>query len=533
MDECRPSAGSTTTAEDCVRAISAGQDCAEAYERLATILLDLNRQDAATFARDVSLEIKRRRENNTWTGDITVGVTPQELAKFFYRTGLALASAGQLNPSCLCFEAASAWAPDIALYKSNWAGALLMAQRDEEALAAATDAVKLAPEFGPAWTNLGKALSYQDRIDDAIAALQRAMALAQTEQIQLATGEDLGCTLLRARRVGEAIDIFRAILSKAPHQARSHLNLAVALLTNGEWKEGWEEFEWRPWASISSCGATLGAARWQGQNVAGKTILLQTEYGFGDSIQFIRYATLLQERGAKVTVRSEPELTRLFISASGVAVACDLTEEIPVHDFWSPLLSLPRVFGSTVDNVPRDVPYLHPIPSLVYDWSRRLAAERRPLIGLAWAGDPKHGSFDQRRSITFPNLSALPQIGATFVSLQKGYASSQLSSAPSAMRIVDYSGEFKDFAETAAVIANLDLVITVDTSVAHLAGDIGKPVWMLCRYDADWRWLIERSDSVWYPTMRLFRQRTEGDWAAVFAQVGAELKRMAGRTFGQ
>jgi hypothetical protein len=260
--------------------------------------------------------------------------------------------------------------------------------------------------------------------------------------------------------------------------------------------------------------------RWEGADISGKRILLYTEQGFGDAIQFVRYVPMVQERGARVFVRCQAELKRLFETIAGADAVFAMESALPEFDFHCALMSLPSVFQTELAGVPAKVPYLATDPKSSARWRERLAADSRKKVGIAWAGRPTHPK-DRDRTIALEKLApilATPDI--QFLSLQK---SAQVASAQG---LLDWTAEFTDFAETAALIENLDLVITVDTAVAHLAGALGKPVWVLLPWISDWRWMRDRDDSPWYPTMRLFRQPSTGDWASVIDRVAAELGRV-------
>ena len=332
-------------------------------------------------------------------------------------------------------------------------------------------------------------------------------------------------TLTKNSRLVEAIASFRKVLTLAPNDPLAHFNFGVSLLRNGEFDEGWKHFEWRTdHSDQTSQGQSSSAPNWNGEDISGKRILLKTEYGFGDSIQFVRYARLLVVRGAIVFLQCEPELTRIFQSIRD----CNITSTEaapPTVDYQVRLLSLPHILATTLQTIPASMPYLRPPAEETRKWAEYFAKAKRPLIGLAWFGDSRHGEFDRRRSVTLETLAPLLRTPATFVSLQKGIDTEHINRA--APHLLNPMGECGDFADTASIIENLDLIISVDTSVAHLAGALAKPVWLLSRFDADWRWLNDREDSPWYPTMRIFRQPTPGDWAAVVTRTWDQLQSLS------
>ena len=263
---------------------------------------------------------------------------------------------------------------------------------------------------------------------------------------------------------------------------------------------------------------------WDGSELNGKTVLLHAEQGLGDSIQFVRYVPMVRDRGGKVVLQCQPALSRLFTGLPGIDRVIKNGDPIPRFDAHCPLLSLPRAFGTTLDSIPASVPYLTADPAAALDWAKRLADRPGKKVGIVWAGRAGYVG-DRTRSLSLTTLAPLAcASGITWYSLQKGYAAAQISDAPQGMELIDRTAELNDFADTAALIANLDLVISVDTAVAHLAGAMGKSVWTLLPYAPDWRWLLNRDDSPWYPTMRLFRQQRPGDWGEVIQRIAESLR---------
>jgi hypothetical protein len=263
---------------------------------------------------------------------------------------------------------------------------------------------------------------------------------------------------------------------------------------------------------------------WDGGQLAGRTILLHAEQGFGDTLQFIRYLPLVQERGRQIVLECQPELRRLLQSNMPDMSIVSRGHALPPFDVQCPLMSLPRIFATDLTNIPPSVPHLEANADDIAVWRNRLAEHTAPAkVGLVWAGNPDHAN-DRNRSVELASLAPLAEVpGVRFFSLQKGEAVSETNKLTTNMDLTDTAAELMDFADTAALIANLDLIITVDTAVAHLAGAMGRPVWTLLPFVPDWRWLLNREDSPWYPTMRLFRQPTIGDWEAVFRRVAEEL----------
>jgi hypothetical protein len=307
-----------------------------------------------------------------------------------------------------------------------------------------------------------------------------------------------------------------------PDFADAHWNLSFALLLAGNYEEGWQEYEWI-WR-LKKPMHTLPQPVWDGADIKGKRILLYAEQGFGDVIQFVRYAPMVAEKGAEVIVGCQKELKSLLKSLPGVSAVVAFGEALPHYDFQCPLPSLPRIFHTTLENMPSSVPYLHADFGSIAKWRDRLQNDTYSLnIGLTWAGSPGHLN-DRNRSCPIDLFVPITRIdGVRLFSLQKDIPKQWTGSSLSEMDIIDYTGDMEDFSDTAGIIMNLDLVITVDTVVAHLAGALGKPVWTLLPYSPDWRWMLNREDSPWYPTMRLFRQPSPGDWISVISKVHYEL----------
>ncbi len=301
----------------------------------------------------------------------------------------------------------------------------------------------------------------------------------------------------------------------------------------GRFEAGWRLYEWRKKLDKPASSRVYPQPEWLGvEDIAGKTLFLHWEQGLGDTIQFCRYARLAEARGARVIMEVQQPLYRLLRQISPTIQIIGQGEKPAAFDYHCPLLSLPLAFRTTLETIPAAVPYLHADPDRAARWRHRLAALPGHKVGLVWAGDPNKSripnrviNMDQRRSITLAHFSRLAEVvGVSFVSLQKGEAAAQARTPPEGMVLHDWTDELHDFADTAALVEALDLVISVDTSVVHLTGALGKPVWMLNRYDQCWRWLLDRIDSPWYPTARLFRQQSPGDWHGVIRAVAAALR---------
>ncbi|MCO4877577.1 tetratricopeptide repeat-containing glycosyltransferase family protein [Paraburkholderia caribensis] len=455
-----------------------------------------------------------------------------DFTKAMNNLGLVLRDLGREAEAEASFLHALAIAPDYVTARNNLGVLLWQLKRLPEAEAAYRDVVSRQPGDVSAHNNLGLLLLELNRAPEAEQACRQALALnADVPEAH----NNLGNVLWQQGRIVEAIAAYRQALALRPDYVGAKANLALPLLCIGDYVQGWALYESRYHEAIGTRSVfppPVPYPQWRGEPLHGKSLLVWPEQGFGDGLQFCRYLSMLKARGAaKVSVACQPPLRRLFDSLEGVDAVYPLDGEttIPAHDTWCFMLSLPMLFGTTVDTIPTPMPYLRAPAALAQHWRSRLP-EGGFKVGLVWAGDPRphdpsSNAIDQRRSLTA--LSYLPLLrvpGVTFVSLQKGAATRpQIDDLPAAFRPFDPMDDVQDFADTAGIVENLDLVITVDTSMAHLAGALNTPVWILSRYDACWRWFRDRDDSPWYPTARLFRQTSPGDWDSVVERVAQTL----------
>jgi Flp pilus assembly protein TadD len=434
------------------------------------------------------------------------------------------------------YEQALVWAqravqmrPQFAEAHINLGSALEKLERLDEAQAALEEAVRLKPEMSEAYNNLGIVLMGQERFSEARGQFLRALELNPRSPDTL---YNLGLVVLREGQQERAIEWFDQALRLAPQYAEARHNRSAALLQLGRFDEGLPEYEWR-FRSRDFPPFRPRWKLWDGSDPRGRTIVLVAEQGLGDTLQFVRYAPLLAERGATVLVECAASLHPILARTPGVARLL-APAETGQADACVPMMSLPHRFGTTLATIPRSVPYLFADEARVEAWRGDLAAHEGFKVGIAWQGNPL-APLDRERSMPlacFEPLATTP--GVRLFSLQKGDGADQLRGVADAWPIVDF-GERLDagggaFMDTAAIMRNLDLVVTSDTAIAHLAGGLGVPVWVALQAVPDWRWLLEREDCPWYPTMRLFRQRTRGDWAEVFARVAEELARHVAAT---
>lgn len=399
-------------------------------------------------------------------------------------------------------------------------------ERWEECLRYASDALVMDPRNVEVLCNRGAALRMLGRPDEALADYDRALALAPARAEVL---NNRGVALAALNRHGEAIECYGAALAVAPDYARAGFNRSVSRMLVGDFDGGWadHEFRWRGGDRPMQPPASR-APRWTGrEDIRGKTILVGAEQGLGDMIMCSRYARLLRDRGARVVLEAHAPLVPLLRGLDGADQVIALGEALPPHDYHVPIMSLPLAFGTRVETIPREVPYVSAPPGHVERWRPALASARRPLVGLAWSGSATLRN-DRNRSIALPGLEALRDADATFVGLQKDVREADRPHLDTGRRILHFESELADFRDTAALVSLMDVVISVDTSLAHLAGAMGKPTWILLPFSPDWRWLLGRDDSPWYPTARLFRQPRPGEWKGVIGRVAEALRALPG-----
>jgi tetratricopeptide (TPR) repeat protein len=447
-----------------------------------------------------------------------IAAEPTEWTAHF---GLAtsLRGQGRIDEAVAAYEAALALSPGNRNCLAQLSDCMLARKQPALAEAYSRTAIAAGESVPIAWSNLGVALIAQDRFEEAAAAFEHA-ARIEEETGGASDGYLNQAICLRdAGRVHEALALYERRLPTLP-AVGVNTHYAQALLTAGRFLEGWHHYEFR-WMQppLLALRPSFRKPVWGRQDLRGKTILLRTEQGIGDVIQFIRYAPHVKMLGATVILQLRPGVGELAKGFPGVDRIPGPDEPYPDFDYYIHLMSLPRVFGTELASIPATVPYLRTDPSRCARWKARLGDDVGFKVGLVWAGDANHVR-DRYRSITLEMLAPLAAVDdIAFYSLQKGAAAKQTLAAPAGMQVIDLADDLDDFADTAAVIDNLDLVICVDTSVAHLAGALGKPVWLLLAEPSEWRWMTDREDSPWYPTMRMFRQHRQGDWGAVIERV--------------
>jgi len=406
---------------------------------------------------------------------------------------------------------------------SNLGDLLRIRGRPEEAEVYCREALRLKPDYVPAQLILGNALRESGRFHEAESCYRVALDRNPTWPAAL---NNLGTLLLDLGRADEAIQSFRTAVSQKPDYPEAHTNLGISLLLAGQFDEGWREYEWR-WKQEHKKRHLRGFSQplWDGGDIGDRVLLLHAEQGLGDTLQFCRFVPAIAA-GRRVVVEVQrplvPLMAPFLAGLPGLESIVAHGDPLPPFDLHCPLLSLPRVLGTTLETIPQQASYLRADSQRAAAWRQRVRQLDGLRVGLAWAGNQAM-SGDRRRSIPLERFSELADLpGVSFVSLQKGPAASQ--SPPPGLSLHDWTEDLHDFGETAALIEALDLVISVDTAVVHLAGALGRPVWLLNRFDRCWRWLLNRDDSPWYPTLRQFRQIQPGDWCSVLRNVRAELQ---------
>jgi Tetratricopeptide repeat len=396
---------------------------------------------------------------------------------------------------------------------SRTAAQLLDQGKIEAAVACMKRAAAAAPDSAETWCNLSFALRMARRFAEARDAVHRALTLAPDRP---ETVESYGILLHHMGDGAAAMREMNRAVERAPDNPKTRWNRAIVALANGDFRTGFADHEAR--REIADLAPRrFPMPSWSGERISGRTVLVHAEQGFGDTLQFARYLPLLVDKGARVVFAVQPELLRLFQNTPGLAGVVPIDGKLPLTDFHVPLLTLPLRFGTTIDDVPATVPYVTAPTGLHATLAR--APQTRLAVGITWAGHPTH-KYDRDRSIAVEEFLALSDVpGAALYGFQTGARAQDLQSSGAGVLIRDCSSALGDFADTAAALTEIDLVVTVDTALAHLAGAMGRRVFVLLPFAADWRWLRRREDSPWYPTLRLFRQETPGDWRGVMRRV--------------
>lgn len=482
-------------------------ESADAYNNLGNVMLEQGAHEAAGHYFNESLRVQ------------------PDCAETHYNIGRVLHARGRLEEAHKQYDCALQLRPDFAEAHNNLGVILQGLGYLDSAVTHFQEAIRLQPDSAEPHNNLSMALKKQGHVVAAMAhyreAIQQQPGLAEAYYNSGNAYQEQGA-------IETAIACFKESIRVQPDFVEGHWNLALALLLTGRYQEAWLEYEWR-FRRDGTPFPDLPRPRWNGAEFKNQTLLVWAEQGYGDTIQFVRYLPEVKSRGGRVVLACQPVMERLLQPCAGFdhLVTCPPEAIDPdLYDLQVSLLSLPGLLETTVRTIPAEIPYLTSQPDKVQAWREGLPKKEGLHVGIVWAGNPQHGN-DQNRSCRLDDLAPLSTIPDVVLhSLQKGHGAEQITSPPAGMKVTDLSDHVDDFTDTAAVLSNLDLVITVDTAVAHLAGALGRPVWLLLPFVPDWRWLLERQDTPWYPTMRLWRQAAPGDWMTVVQGMCEALRRL-------
>jgi Flp pilus assembly protein TadD len=443
--------------------------------------------------------------------------------------GVVLGRQEKLDEAVACYRRALAIKPDFAEGHVNIASVLHKQEKWAEGAEVLAEALKLRPTMPEALFSMGVSHARREWIDEAERYLREAL---RWRPDHIDARMELANLALDRGRPADAVAVLREALFFRPDNGDLQTNIGILSLLIEDFAEGWLAYEWRMHCQGRK-PPSYPRPLWDGGPLAGRTILLHFEQGLGDTIHFVRYAPLVKARGGRVVLGSPKALAGVLASCPGVDQVALEQEPLPPFDVHASLLTLPGLFGTDLSNLPTNVPYLSAGPERRRRWREWLPAGDEVRVGVVWRGNPSHPG-DRKRSIPLAQFEPLARIpGVRLVSLQKDRGEAELGELGERLGIVNAASEIADFADTAALIAELDVLIVCDTSVAHLAGALAAPVWVALPFAPDWRWLMDREDSPWYPTMRLFRQTRPGDWDGVFARLAAELQRFVARRRGE
>ena len=446
----------------------------------------------------------------------------RHVPQFHNTLGATLRAIGELQEAVAAYEQAIALDSKYCLAHMNMGNALMSQGQFPAAVEKYNHAISLDPTCVEIYNSMAVALQYQGEYEAAMEKCRQALTLRPDNAEVYNT---IASVFMKKGYCPEAIKNYQRALQLKSDYAEAHCNLGMTFLLSGQFEEGWAEYRWRLKTEKAACSHRYHVPCWDGSAFVGKRLVVHFEQGFGDNIQFIRYLPMVKRRGGTVICEMLRPLTGLLRDFPGIDELIDApfgNRPSMKSDLHVPLLELPRIFGTTLHTIPNEVPYLYADVIKAEYWRQRLAGSRFK-VGIVWAGEPTHKE-DRSRSCHlrhFLRLSKIPDM--QLIGLQKGAAAGQVKDLAGRMPLMNLADELNDFTDTAAVIENLDLVISVDTAVLHLAGAMGKPAWAILSSAPDWRWMLDRQDSPWYPTIRLFRQRSYGDWDGVFERIAEEL----------
>jgi tetratricopeptide (TPR) repeat protein len=523
------------------RAIEIAPDLAAAHGNRADVLVDLRRHVEAIESYDRALKIDPQSLEN-WCNraaalldlgrneevlacyDRVLAIAPGHVDALVAR-GLVLNALDRCEEAVATLDRALALAPDHLLAHRTRGVALLKRDRSGEALASFERVLAQRPQDEDALYNVGFALVANERDAEALAVYDRLLAL-NPQHVEGLMGR--GAALQNLARYAEAVAAYERVLAIDPQRADAHYTAAMALLSLGDYRRGLPEYEWRrKIAAGTGTGAVVRAFRepiWLGdRSLQGRTLLVHAEQGMGDVLNAVRYAPQLARLGARVVLEVHAALKPLLAGLDGIAMVIGKGEPLPPFDCHCPVMSLPYAFKTELATIPAAEPYIHAPPERIAQWRERLPRTGRLQVGIVWCGNPAFKD-DRRRSLRFAQIAPILTVpDVSFLSLNPGISAGDTAALAASSNVLHLGAEFRDFADTAALVSQLDLMITSDTSVAHLAGAMGRPVWIMLGFAPDWRWAHDRDRSSWYPTMRLFRQSTAGNWDEVIERVRLEL----------
>ncbi|HET6879036.1 MAG TPA: tetratricopeptide repeat protein [Pirellulales bacterium] len=492
------------------RAIEVDPQCVDAFNNMGNALRELGRHEEAVASLERAIAVR------------------PEFAEAHNNLGIVWGAKGDYQRAVACYEEALRIWPEYPAAHNNLGIALVQQKRFLEAIASYRRALELNVNYAEAYNNLGIALSQEGEYQEAIDCFRKALELRPN---YAEAYSNLGITLTELGELDEALASYNEAIRIKEDYPDAYMNRALAFLVRGDFERGWREYELR-WQCKDFRPRNFKPPLWNGERLDGRRILLHAEQGFGDTFQFVRYARLVkEERGGCVIVWCPRPLVPLVSQCPYVDQVTVEGEKLPEFDCHLPMLSLPQLFGTTLECVPAEVPYLFAKPELVARWHDEFSYISAFKVGINWQGNPRYRG-DRHRSIPLKEYEPLAKTpGVRLISLQKGFGSEQIAQVAAAFSVTEL-GAHRDeetgaFMDTAAILMNLDLVVSSDTSLVHLAGGLGVPVWVALPWAADWRWLLKRTDSPWYPTMRLFRQHEPGDWQGVFQRIRDELSELA------
>ena len=494
------------------KAIEYKRDFIDAYSNRGIVLQELKRYEEALVSYDKAIGFKH------------------DFAEAYYNRGIVLNELKRKKDALLSYEKAIEFKRDFAEAYLNRGIALKEINRFEDSLASYDKSIEFKHNYAEAYSNRGNVLKELMRLEEALLSYDKAIEI---DSDHAEAYYNRGVVLKTLKRFEESLACYDKAIELNLEYNEAHWNKSLLLLTLGDFENGWKLYAYRWKYSLIDSYRNFKQPLWLGDNdISHKTILIHAEQGLGDTLQFIRYVPMVAALGATVMVEVQAPLLSLFLNMQGISVLLKQGDSLPPFDVHCPMMSLPLAFKTTLDTVPACPQFVIPEAKTQF-WSDKLGSKAIPRVGLVWNGgfrpdQPEIWDVNERRNLPLQQLKALVGIDVEFISLQKGEPAESefrqtVASGWDGPVIHDHVIELKDFSDTAALVMNLDLVIAVDTSTAHLAASIGKPVWLLNRYDTCWRWLVDREDSPWYPSIKIYRQTSSGDWDSVLQKVRIDL----------